>query len=64
MVCMLNKQNSYDRKLQTENLIVKQEPVIQQVKCAERSGAPLEILSTEQWFIRVMNSKSKFLKNQ
>lgn len=49
-------------KLQAENLIVKQEPVIQQVKCAERSGAPLEILSTEQWFIRVMNSKEQILE--
>lgn len=49
-------------KLQSENLIVKQEPVTQQVKCAERSGAPLEIISTEQWFIKVMNAKEEILK--
>ena len=49
-------------KLQSEGLIVKQEPVVQQVKCAERSGAPLEILSTEQWFIKVMDVKDKIIE--
>lgn len=49
-------------KLQSQELIVKQEPVVQQVKCAERSGAPLEILSTEQWFIKVMDVKDKIIE--
>jgi valyl-tRNA synthetase len=49
-------------KLNGLGLIVKQEPVVQQVKCAERSGAPLEILSTEQWFIKVMDSKEQIIQ--
>jgi valyl-tRNA synthetase len=49
-------------KLSEENLIVRQEEVTQQVKCAERSGAPLEILSTEQWFIKVIDSKEKIIE--
>lgn len=48
-------------RLQNENLIVKQEQIIQQVKCGERSGAPLEILSTEQWFIKVMDVKEDII---
>jgi valyl-tRNA synthetase len=48
-------------KLQDANFIVKQEQITQQVKCAERSGAPLEILSTEQWFIRVMDAKEDII---
>jgi valyl-tRNA synthetase len=49
-------------KLKEIELIVKQEPVVQQVKCAERSGAPLEILSTEQWFIKVMDAKDEIIQ--
>lgn len=48
-------------RLQEANLIVKQEAVTQQVKCAERSSAPLEILSTEQWFIKVMDAKEQII---
>ncbi len=48
-------------KLKEANLIEKQEDVTQQVKCAERSGAPLEILSTEQWFIKVMDAKEEII---
>lgn len=48
-------------KLKEAGLVVKQEPVTQQVKCAERSGAPLEILSTEQWFIKVMDAKEQII---
>lgn len=48
-------------RLSGANLIVRQEEVTQQVKCAERSGAPLEILSTEQWFIKVIDSKEKII---
>ncbi|QKX01695.1 valine--tRNA ligase [Wolbachia endosymbiont of Cruorifilaria tuberocauda] len=31
------------------------------VKCAERSGAPLEILPTYQWFIKIMDQKAQVL---
>lgn len=40
--------------LKTDDLLVKQDPIVQTVKCAERSGAPLEILSTKQWFIKTI----------
>lgn len=32
------------------------------IKCAERSGAPIEILMTPQWFIKVLDIKEKLLK--
>lgn len=40
-------------------LLIKQEPTTQFVKCAERSGAPLEILMTKQWFISVLDIKEQ-----
>lgn len=48
--------------LQSENLLIKQEKVTQVVKCAERSGGPLEILSTPQWFIKTIDKKEKMLE--
>ncbi|MGP1957009.1 MAG: class I tRNA ligase family protein, partial [Arsenophonus sp. ER-QC15-MAG3] len=35
----------------------KQVEITQTVKCAERSGAPLEILTTPQWFVRTIKHK-------
>ncbi len=43
------------------NKLEKQEPVTQVVKCAERSGAVLEIISTEQWYISVLEHKNALL---
>ncbi|MBT4921530.1 MAG: valine--tRNA ligase [Rickettsiales bacterium] len=43
-------------------LLVKQTPVKQVVKCAERSGKPIEILVTPQWFIKVTTEKEALLK--
>lgn len=43
--------------LQEKGLLIKQEPVTRAVKCAERSGAALEILPTNQWFIKVLDHK-------
>ncbi|MFO1243090.1 MAG: valine--tRNA ligase [Rickettsiales bacterium] len=37
--------------------LVKSEPIKHMVKCAERSGAPLEILPTPQWFVKVLDHK-------
>lgn len=48
-------------KLSAEGLVEKQEQITQQVKCAERSGAPLEILSTDQWFIKVMDAQNDII---
>ncbi len=39
------------------DLVVKQEAITHAVKCAERSGAPLEILPTQQWFVKVLEHK-------
>ncbi|MFK8039962.1 MAG: valine--tRNA ligase [Rickettsiaceae bacterium] len=38
--------------LKSKRLLTKQAEISNVVKCAERSGAPLEILTTNQWFIR------------
>lgn len=43
--------------LKEENLLVSQVEKTQIVKCAERSGAPLEILTTPQWFIKSIEHK-------
>jgi valyl-tRNA synthetase len=37
--------------------LVASKPITHAVKCAERSGAPLEILPTEQWFVSVLEHK-------
>ena len=48
--------------LAENNLITKQEDISHVVKCAERSGHPLEILVTNQWFIKVIDQKEALLK--
>ncbi|MFI4984208.1 MAG: valine--tRNA ligase [Rickettsiales bacterium] len=45
--------------LKALGLLTHQEPTKQVVKCAERSGAPLEILMTMQWFIKVLDIKEE-----
>lgn len=41
--------------------VIKQIPITHAVKCAERSGAPLEILVTSQWFIKLLDIKQELL---
>lgn len=48
--------------LREENLILKEVEVIKNVKCAERSGSPLEILVTPQWFIKILDKKQALLE--
>lgn len=43
--------------LKGAGLLTEQKPILHAVKCAERSGAPLEILPTNQWFVRVTDKK-------
>jgi valyl-tRNA synthetase len=38
--------------------LVEVKPITHAVKCAERSGAPLEILPTQQWFVNVLEHKA------
>jgi valyl-tRNA synthetase len=37
--------------------LLESKPITHIVKCAERSGAPLEILPTPQWFVKVLDKK-------
>ena len=48
--------------LKSNNLMVKQEQITHMVKCAERSGFPLEIIPTNQWFISVLKHKDMLQK--
>lgn len=47
--------------LQEQGLLIQQHTIQQLVKCAERSGAPLEILTVPQWFVRVLAHKQALL---
>lgn len=49
-------------KLQAQSLLKDQVEVVQFVKCAERSGAPLEILVNEQWYISVLDAKEQIIE--
>ena len=48
--------------LKEKELLTEQKPITHAVKCAERSGAPLEILPSEQWFVKVMDKKEALTK--
>lgn len=39
--------------------LIESKPITHAVKCAERSGAPLEILPSPQWFVKVTNIKDE-----
>jgi valyl-tRNA synthetase len=45
--------------LQEHGLLIEQKPLTHAVKCAERSGAPLEFLPTHQWFIKILDQKEQ-----
>jgi valyl-tRNA synthetase len=47
--------------LRDAGALLEQKPITHAVKCAERSGAPLEILPTHQWFVRVLDKKEALL---
>lgn len=47
--------------LSEQNLLIKQEEITHTVKCAERSGAPLEILTVPQWFVKTISHKDELL---
>ena len=49
--------------LEEAGLLISKKPITHTVKCAERSGAPLEILPTHQWFVKVTDKKEE-LKNR
>lgn len=45
-----------------QDQLIKQTPITHAVKCGERSGAPLEILVTSQWFIKLLDIKQELLE--
>ncbi|MCA4773983.1 valine--tRNA ligase [Wolbachia endosymbiont of Mansonella perstans] len=47
--------------LSRKGLLIESTSISHSVKCAERSGAPLEILPTYQWFIKTLEEKAKVL---
>jgi valyl-tRNA synthetase len=48
--------------LKEKQILVKQTEIVQAVKCAERSGAALELVSTPQWYIKTLDHKDKLLE--
>lgn len=48
--------------LAEKNLLTETKPITHAVKCAERSGAPLEILPTQQWFVKILDQKEQLKK--
>lgn len=48
--------------LRDNGALVDQTEISQTVKCAERSGAPLEIITTPQWFIKTIDHKDALKK--
>jgi valyl-tRNA synthetase len=49
--------NKIIERLKANNILVAQTEVKQFVKCAERSGAPLEIIPTKQWYVKILDKK-------
>jgi valyl-tRNA synthetase len=48
--------------LKEMQLITAEQELERPVKCGERSGAPVEILITDQWFIKILDQKQELLK--
>ena len=44
---------------ENRSLLLKQEKITRAVKCAERSGVPIEILVVPQWFIKILDKKEE-----
>ncbi len=49
--------DSVIESLKEQNLLLKQETIKRAVKCAERSGVPIEILVVPQWFVKILDKK-------
>lgn len=49
-------------KLKADGLLISQTEIKQIVKCAERSGAPLEIIPTYQWYVKILEKKDEILE--
>jgi len=47
--------------LQAAGKLLKQTQMVHTVKCAERSGTPIEIIPTNQWFVRIADKKEALI---
>lgn len=47
------------KNLSEKKLLIKSTPITHSVKCGERSGAPIEILTMPQWFIKILDKKEQ-----
>jgi len=50
-------------KLENENRIIDKKEIEHLVNVHERCGTEIEILSTDQWFIKILENKEKFIEN-
>lgn len=48
--------------LEEQGLLISKKEIQHSVKCAERSGKPLEIIPAEQWYVKVMPFKKVLLE--
>jgi len=47
--------------LKAAGKLLKETPMTHTVKCAERSGTPIEIIPTYQWFVKIVDKKEALL---
>ena len=45
--------------LSNSSVLIKSQKITRPVKCAERSGVPIEIISKPQWFIKILDRKEQ-----
>ncbi len=46
-------------ELEKQNLLKSKQPIKHAVKCAERSGVPIEIIVQPQWFVKILDKKAE-----
>ena len=46
-------------ELEKQNLLKAKQPIKHSIKCAERSGVPIEIIVQPQWFIKILDKKEQ-----
>ncbi|MFZ9180957.1 MAG: valine--tRNA ligase [Rickettsiales bacterium] len=52
-------QNDFGADLNKNFATIKSQKITRSVKCAERSGMPIEIISKPQWFIKILDKKDQ-----
>ena len=48
--------------LYSKGLLVAREPIVHVVRCAERSGVAVEILPSDQWFVKVVEHRNALMQ--